>query len=81
MFFLISNVVFGFCGSFFEKRGMLLKKCGRSERVSHGEVTSAEQGSEDIYTRKSCIVLREAWLGGPLRAKRERMSENVLREA
>jgi hypothetical protein len=53
MFFLISNVVFGFCGSFFEKRGMLLKKCGRSERVSHGEVIPAEQMSDDFKNKES----------------------------
>jgi hypothetical protein len=33
MFFLISNVVFGFCGSFFEKRGMPFQIMGKKAIV------------------------------------------------
>ena len=33
MFFLISNVVFGFCGSFFEKRGIPFQIMGKKAIV------------------------------------------------
>jgi hypothetical protein len=59
MFFLISNVVFEFCGRFFEEWGMLFPKTGAAPVVSDGEVISAAPGNEDFDKRKACIVFRE----------------------
>ena len=39
---------------------------GKSAIVSDCENIIAVQGSEDFNNGKACIVLREAWLGGPL---------------
>ena len=59
MFFLISNVVLGLSGSFFEKWGMAFSTSGKSVCFSDHEVILAVRGIEDFDKWKSCYVLRE----------------------
>ena len=62
----MSYVIFEKCGRFFEMWGMPFLTRGKSAIVSDCENIIAVQGSEDFNNGKACIVLREAWLGGPL---------------
>ena len=39
---------------------------GEKAIVSDSKFIPAEQGIEDICTCKSCIVMREGWLRGPM---------------
>jgi hypothetical protein len=56
---LVSNVIFGLCGSFFEKWWMPSQITGEKAIVSDSKFIPAEQGIEDICMWKSCIVLGE----------------------
>ena len=57
--FLISNVVLGFCGSFFEVWGISFPKSGKTAIVSDGEDKSVGRVNEDFYMCESFSVMRE----------------------
>jgi hypothetical protein len=58
MFFLISNVVLGLSGSFFEKWGMAFSTSGKSVCFSDHEVILAVRGIEDFDKWKSFSFMR-----------------------
>jgi hypothetical protein len=59
VFFLVSNVILGLSGSFFEKWGNAFQKWGAAPVVSDGKVISVMPGIEDFYKWKSFSVMRE----------------------